>query len=105
LESYAPGVRPEVFWHALAAVSEEMLRRRLRDHVEEPSRARFRRALARVGCDPRACGEGGVALARAHHRAIGDATTLPESHGALLDELRGSYRLPGAGEISDTRAR
>src|SRR5262245_63344927 len=57
LESYAPGVRPEVFWHALAAVTDEMLRRRVRDHVEEPSRERFRRALARVGCDARACGE------------------------------------------------
>jgi len=102
LESYAPGVRLEVFWHALAAVSDEMLHRRARDHVEEPSRERFRRALARVGCDARACGEGGAALARAHHRAIGAATALPESHGALLDELRGSYRLAVVSNFDDT---
>src|SRR4029450_1099063 len=92
LESYAPGVRPEVFWHALAAGSEEMLRRRLRDHVQEPSRERFRRAPARrrrhgsvsaarwrgAGATPARAARAAW-RSRAHHRAIGDATTLPES--------------------------
>src|SRR4029453_17019211 len=98
----APGVRPEVFWHALAAVSEETAQRRARDHVEEPSRERFRRALARIGCDARACGEGGAALARAHHRALGAAPVLPEAHGALLDALRGTYRLAVVSNFDDT---
>jgi FMN phosphatase YigB (HAD superfamily) len=102
LDTYAPGVRPEVFWHALAAVSEETAQRRARDHVEEPSRERFRRALARIGCDARACGEGGAALARAHHRALGAATVLPEAHGALLDALRGTYRLAVVSNFDDT---
>ncbi len=102
LDAYAPGVRPEVFWHALAAVSEESAQRRLRDHIEEPSRDRFRRALARVGCDGRACDEGGAALARAHHRALGAATVLPDAHGPLLDELRGSYRLAVVSNFDDT---
>src|SRR5262245_7110620 len=98
LESYAPGVRLEVFWHALAAVSDEMLHRRARDHVEEPSRERFRRALARVGCDARACGEGGAALARAR----GAAAVRPEAHAAVLDGLRGDYRLAVVSNFDDT---
>ena len=77
LAAYAPGVSAEAFWHALAGVSEEMNQRRLREHVEEPSRERFRRALARVGCDAEACREGGAALARAHHRALADVIVLP----------------------------
>ncbi len=104
LASYAPGVEPEVFWHALAAVSEEMARRRAREHIEEPSRERFRRALARVGCGAQACAEGGAALARAHHRALGSATVLPPEHRALLDEWRRTYRLAVVSNFDDTGA-
>jgi FMN phosphatase YigB (HAD superfamily) len=102
LDVYAPGVGPDVFWHALAAVSEEMARRRAREHVEEPSRERFRRALARVGCGARACDEGGAALARAHHHALGAATVLPPDHTALLDALRRSYHLAVVSNFDDT---
>jgi FMN phosphatase YigB (HAD superfamily) len=104
LAAYAPGVSTEAFWHALAGVSEEMNQRRLREHVEEPSRERFRRALARVGCDAEACREGGAALARAHHRALADVTVLPPSHAALLDELRSSHRLAVVSNFDDTGA-
>jgi FMN phosphatase YigB (HAD superfamily) len=104
LAAYAPGVSAEAFWHALAGVSEEMNQRRLREHVEEPSRERFRRALARVGCDAEACREGGAALARAHHRALADVTVLPPSHAALLDELRSSHRLAVVSNFDDTGA-
>lgn len=104
LDAYAPGVSPEVFWHALAAVSEEMGQRRAREHVEEPSRERFRHALARVGCGARACVEGGAALARAHHRALGAATALPPAHAALLDAWRPHYRLAVVSNFDDTAA-
>lgn len=104
LDAYAPGVAPDVFWHALAAVSEEMAHRRAREHVEEPSRERFRRALARVGCDARTCDEGGAALARGHHRALGAVTVLPPDHAALLDELRRTYRLAVVSNFDDTGA-
>ena len=104
LAAYAPGVSAEAFWHALAGVSEEMNQRRLREHVEEPSRERFRRALARVGCDADACREGGAALARAHHRTLAEVTVLPPSHAALLDELRGRHRLAVVSNFDDTGA-
>jgi HAD superfamily hydrolase (TIGR01509 family) len=104
LTVYAPGVGPEVFWHALAGVSEEMNQRRQREHVEEPARERFRRALARVGCDAEACREGGAALARAHHRALAGVTVLPPAHAALLDELRERHRLAVVSNFDDTGA-
>lgn len=102
LATYAPGVGPEPFWQALAGVTEDMTRRRLRDHVEEPSRERFRRALARVGCDARICSEGGAALARAHHRVLAEATVVPAAHTALLDELRRRHRLAVVSNFDDT---
>ena len=104
LAAYAPGVTPETFWHTLAGVSEEMNQRRQREHVEEPSRERFRRALARVGCDAEACRDGGAALARAHHRALAAVTVLPPSHAALLDELRPRHRLAIVSNFDDTGA-
>jgi FMN phosphatase YigB (HAD superfamily) len=104
LAAYAPGVSAEAFWHALAGVSEEMNQRRLREHVEEPSRERFRRALARVGCDAEACREGGAALARAHHRALADVIVLPPAHLALLDELRARHRVAVVSNFDDTNA-
>src|SRR5262249_60724998 len=87
-----------------AGVNEEMIQRRQREHVEEPARERFRRALARVGCDAEACREGGAALARAHHRALTEATVLPPAHAALVDELRARYRLAGVSNFDDTAA-
>jgi FMN phosphatase YigB (HAD superfamily) len=79
-----------------------MNQRRGRDHVEEPARERFRRALARVGCGERACEEGGAALARAHHRELAEATVLPPVHAALLDELRPDHRLAVVTNFDDT---
>ena len=104
LAAYAPGVGAETFWHALVGVSEETNQRRQREHVEEPARERFRRALARVGCDAQACREGGAALARAHHRALGAVTVLPPEHAALLDELRARHRLAVVSNFDDTGA-
>lgn len=102
VDRYAPGADLETFWRAMVAVSEEMALRRTRDHVEEPSRVRFRRVLARLGCGERACDEGGAALARAHHRTLGAATVLPPEHAALLAELRRSYRLAVVSNFDDT---
>jgi putative hydrolase of the HAD superfamily len=102
LDRYAPGVGLDDFWLALSAVSEEMARQRARDHVEQPSRERFRRALARLGCAPGACEEGGAALARAHHRMLASATVLPAAHAALLDELRHRHRLAVVSNFDDT---
>src|SRR5438445_12165109 len=49
LAEWVPGVSRADFARALLAVSDELARARAVDHVEWPSRERFRRALARVG--------------------------------------------------------
>src|SRR3989442_13432323 len=51
LAEWVPDVTPADFFQALLTVSEEMAAARVNDHVELPSRERFRRALERVGCD------------------------------------------------------
>src|SRR5262249_50471941 len=102
LARYAPGVGPETFWLALVAGSEARAQQRARDRLERPSRERFRRALAHVGCAPEVCEEGGAVLARVHHRALASATVLPASHAALLDDLRRRHRLAVVSNFDDT---
>ena len=101
LAECAPGVSPATFWQALLSVSEEMARTRAYDHVELPSRERFRRALERVGCDDRVP-EAAVHLSRAHMALIAASTACPPEHVALLEVLRPRYRLGLVSNFDDT---
>src|SRR5207247_647392 len=74
---WVPGVSRAAFAGALLAVSDELARARAVDHIELPSRERFRRALARVGCAPGVLAEAAVDLSRAHMALIAAATVLP----------------------------
>lgn len=102
--AWLPRVPIEELFEALATVSEEMARARGYDHVELPSRERFRRALERVGCDDGALAEAAVQLSRAHMRAIVGVTRFPASHRALLEALRPRYRLALVSNFDDTGA-
>ncbi len=104
LAQWVPGVAPATFWEAMLAVSDEMARVRAYDHVELPSRERFRRALERVGCDERTHAEAAVHLSRAHMAAIVASTVFPAAHGALLAALRPRYRLGLVSNFDDTGA-
>jgi FMN phosphatase YigB (HAD superfamily) len=86
----------------LRAVSEEMARERIEDHREHPSRERFRRVLARLGCEAVHCGEAAAMLSRAHMRAIADATVFPPSHVTLLDDVRRTHRVGVVSNFDDT---
>jgi len=101
LAECAPGVSPASFWQALLSVSDEMARTRAYDHVELPSRERFRRALERVGCDDRVA-EAAVHLSRAHMALIAASTTCPPAHVALLKVLRPRYRIGLVSNFDDT---
>ena len=101
LAEWVPGVSPVTFWQALLSVSEEMARTRAYDHVELPSRERFRRALERVGCDERVA-EAAVHLSRAHMALIAASTACPPAHVALLEALRPHYRLGLVSNFDDT---
>jgi FMN phosphatase YigB (HAD superfamily) len=104
LAEWVPGVSPAEFWQALLSVSDEMARARAYDHVELPSRERFRRALERVGCEDEGQAEAAVHLSRAHMALIVESTVLPPAHAALLAELRPRYRLGLVSNFDDTSA-
>src|SRR6266850_1986690 len=99
---WVPDVTLGDFWQALLTVSDEMARVRAYDHVELPSRERFRRALERVGCDEARQAEAAVHLSRAHMALIATATILPDEHRALLEALRPRYRLGLVSNFDDT---
>ena len=101
LQEWVPGVTLAEFARALHAVSHELAQQRVLDHVELPSRERFRRALARVGC---ASLEAAVQLSRAHMRHIVDATVLPDAHAALLERARDRRRVALVSNFDDTGA-
>jgi len=104
LHEWAPDVGLADFWRALLSVSDEMARARAYDHVELPSRERFRRALERVGCDDGVQAEATVHLSRAHMAAIVATTVFPPAHAALLAELRPRYRFGLVSNFDDTGA-
>src|SRR5205809_368740 len=95
LAEWVPGVSLADFAHALLAVSVELARGWAVDHVELPSRERFRRALARVGCAPGVlshpavarAGLRGLRLAAGEVLLVGDtyAEDVAGAHAAGLD--------------------
>ncbi|HEV7734450.1 MAG TPA: HAD family hydrolase [Candidatus Binatia bacterium] len=99
-----PAVSPALLHRTLRAVSEEMMRARTDDHIEHPSRERFRRVLLQLGCDDVACGETAAMLSRVHMRAIADATVFPPEHEALLAGVRAAHRTGVVSNFDDTAA-
>jgi putative hydrolase of the HAD superfamily len=104
LAEWVPGIALAEFWQALLVVSDEMARARAYDHVELPSRERFRRALERVGCDESCQREAAVHLSRAHMARIVDVTVFPPAHAALLTSLRPRHRVAVVSNFDDTGA-
>jgi HAD superfamily hydrolase (TIGR01509 family) len=104
LAQIVPGVTAVAFWQALLSVSEEMAQARAYDHVELPSRERFRRALERVGRGDDGVAETAAVLSRAHMSLIARATVLPPAHAQLLASLRPRYRLGLVSNFDDTGA-
>jgi putative hydrolase of the HAD superfamily len=104
LRELIPDAAPASFWTALLSVSDEMARARAYDHVELPSRERFRRALERVGCDDDSQAEAAAHLSRAHMAVIVDTTILPPAHAELVRALRPRYRLGVVSNFDDTAA-
>jgi putative hydrolase of the HAD superfamily len=102
LRQWVPEVPLEVFWQALGSVSDEMARVRAEDHVELPSRERFRRALERVGCPDGAQAEASVHLSRLHMAQIAGATTFPPEHAAVLAAARACGRVGLVSNFDDT---
>jgi FMN phosphatase YigB (HAD superfamily) len=103
-ETWVPHVPVGEIFQALMTVSEEMARARGYDHVELPSRERFRRALERVGCEDDVLVEAAMQLSRAHMREIARVTEFPPSHRAVLEGLRPRFRTALVSNFDDTSA-
>lgn len=97
-----PDVPPQAVWAALRAVTMEIVGARATDHTEVPSRERFRRALARVGCDGARGAEAALLLSRAHMRMIADVTLLPPAHAEVVAAARREHRLAVVSNFDDT---
>jgi len=97
-----PGVAMADIWQAVTTASDELAQARSWDHLELPSRERFRRALVLLGCDESRCREAAVLLSRAHLRLIAAATVFPEAHAALLGAVRARYRVAVVSNFDDT---
>jgi len=104
LAEFVPAVSPDEFLQALLTASDEIARARAYEHVELPSRERFRRALERVGCDDGLIAEAAVHLSRAHMAAIVAATVMPPVHAALVARLHGRLPLGLVSNFDDTSA-
>ena len=102
LAEWVPGVTPAEFLQAIFAVTDEMAQARVNDLVELPSRERFRRALARVGCDATRLAEAAVHMSRSHMRGIAAATVFPPAHAALLTTLAARFRLAVVSNFDDS---
>jgi FMN phosphatase YigB (HAD superfamily) len=87
VEEAVPGRGVAAVQRALMEVSAELDRARRATAVELPSRERFRRALARVGCAAEAVDELAPLFVRAHMRRILGATRFPDDHARLLAHL------------------
>ncbi len=84
IDDALPEIGVERFAAAVVVASEELARERATTPIERPSRERFRRALVHAGCDPDRAVEIAPVCARAHMRAIADATRFPPEHADFL---------------------
>jgi HAD superfamily hydrolase (TIGR01549 family) len=92
-ERELPHVAFDDLLRALMRVTEEIIRQRAPEHLEVPSRERFRRALLRVGVAAGQAPEIAERLSVAHMAHLASMTVLPPEHLALLHDLAKRYRL------------
>ncbi len=92
-EQELPHVAFDDLLRALMEVTEEIIRQRVPEHFEVPSRERFRRALQRVGVVPEQAPEIAERLSLAHMAHLASMTVLPPEHLSLLHDLARCYRL------------
>jgi putative hydrolase of the HAD superfamily len=91
---WAPHVTLEALYGALTESWREAERRRAIDHREVAAPERFAHLFRCLQLDPEACPRGLVPdMLDAHRRELAKAAEFPPHHRALLEELRGRYRL------------
>jgi FMN phosphatase YigB (HAD superfamily) len=102
VEDAVPDVGVERFAAAVATASEEIAHERAASLVEHPSRERFRRALVHAGCTAELAVEVAPLCARAHMRAIADATRFPPDHAGFLGDVAARHAVAVITNFDDT---
>jgi putative hydrolase of the HAD superfamily len=87
------GVEFDFFLDALYDASLAIAKARPPEHREVPIEERYRRALARLGCEGPQAAATAAQLAQLQLEAQAANTELPAEHGALLRELSRTRRL------------
>jgi FMN phosphatase YigB (HAD superfamily) len=104
IEDALPDIPLERFAAAVAVASQELDRERVATNVERPSRERFGRALVHAGCPADLAVELAPLCARAHMRAIADATRFPPEHAAFLSDVVARHAVGVITNFDDTAA-
>jgi putative hydrolase of the HAD superfamily len=87
-----PDARFEEFLDAITAVTAEIIRGRPPLYAEVPSRARFERALTRMGLDATIAAASGERLSLKHMEHLASAVELPAGYGDVLRDLKRRFR-------------
>jgi FMN phosphatase YigB (HAD superfamily) len=94
LAQYAPHTCFETYYHALSAISKELLAVREGDHLEIPARRRYEMLCDRLGMPRDAAAEHCIdGMLATHHRYMHDATVCPPERTQVLEALKTCYPL------------
>lgn len=94
MAAWVPEVTLEALYNALLASWQEAERLRGLDHREVAAAERFGYLFRSLGLDPAACPPEVLQhMLEAHRGGLSRAAEFPASHGPLLTELAGRYRL------------
>jgi FMN phosphatase YigB (HAD superfamily) len=94
LAQHAQHMGFETYYHALNAVTKELLAVRERDHLEIPARRRYEMLFDRLGLPRDAAAEQCIdGMLATHHRYMHDATVCPPERTQVLEALKGRYPL------------
>jgi putative hydrolase of the HAD superfamily len=93
LAQHVPHMTFDRYFHALSAVTKELLAIRERDHLEIPARRRYELLCDRLGMPRDVAEHCIVAMLSTHHRYMHDSTVCPPERTQVLEALQARYPL------------
>jgi FMN phosphatase YigB (HAD superfamily) len=91
---HAPQMLFDTYYHALSAVTKELLAVRERDHLEIPARRRYEMLFDRLGMPRDGAAERCIdGMLATHHRYMHDSTVCPPERTQVLEALKVRYPL------------
>jgi FMN phosphatase YigB (HAD superfamily) len=94
LAQHVPQMLFDTYYHALSAVTKELLAVRERDHLEIPARRRYEMLFDRLGMPRDGAAERCIdGMLATHHRYMHDSTVCPPERTQVLEALKVRYPL------------